>query len=517
MWNPFKKKQGAGADSGASGEAASSTAPPPATQQQGDSQEPKSDPRKARRFFEYARTVADTRNYDYAIECYINGLRHDPESLENHEALRQVGMKRKVAGGKPGGMMERNKHSRGKTPLERMLGAEYLWAKNPSDGSLPLAVMEHAANAGFEEVAYWAGTFALAAVRAQKRPTKQTYLKIRDLYKQIEAYDKAVEACNAALSLDPNDGNLLNEVKNLDAERTMMMGRYGEEGDFRQSVRDEDKQRALEQDESLSQSDTSAEATIERARAESQANPEDYDRLMKLVRALTQKEEEESEEEAVQLLQQAYENTNEYRFKWQIGDIRMKQYKRKLRTLRQQLNQEPNRTDLQEELKRVANEQVQFEAREYEERARSYPTDMSIRYQLGRRQLIVGDYDNAIASFQEAMSVAKHRIASLRYLGEAFYRKGWYDEAIDTFERGIKENPQADDKLGLDLRYFKMEALEQKARQERALEPAQEAADIGSSIAQTNINYRDIRQRVDSIRKLIEELRNEASGQAATG
>ncbi|MEM6853880.1 MAG: hypothetical protein AAF593_05675, partial [Planctomycetota bacterium] len=62
------------------------------------------DPRKARKFFDHAETVAEAKNYDYAIEMYINGLRHDPDNMTRHEELLDVAKRRKVGGGKKAGL-----------------------------------------------------------------------------------------------------------------------------------------------------------------------------------------------------------------------------------------------------------------------------------------------------------------------------------------------------------------------------------------------------------------------------
>jgi len=69
----------------------------------------KRDPRKARRFFEHGETTANARNYDYSINMYISGLRHDPDNMTQHEALYDVAKRRKVGGGKPAGMGEKFK------------------------------------------------------------------------------------------------------------------------------------------------------------------------------------------------------------------------------------------------------------------------------------------------------------------------------------------------------------------------------------------------------------------------
>lgn len=43
---------------------------------------PEEDRRKARVFFDRGRTVADTGNFEYAIEMYLQGLNLDPEDVE---------------------------------------------------------------------------------------------------------------------------------------------------------------------------------------------------------------------------------------------------------------------------------------------------------------------------------------------------------------------------------------------------------------------------------------------------
>ncbi|MEX0742250.1 MAG: tetratricopeptide repeat protein [Phycisphaeraceae bacterium] len=470
---------------------------------------PARDPKKARRFFEHAQAVADSRNYDYAVECYINGLRHDPESMQHHEALRDVSLRRKVNGGKAPSLKEQFKYSGGKGALEKMLNAEYLWAKDPFSAQLGLTAMEAAVKSSLPEVAYWLGGFVLENGRAAKRPSKALFLKARDLFTEIGAYDQAVEACSAAASLDPGNNELLNELKNLEAELTLMVGRYGEGGSFRSGIKDSDKQRALEQDESISNTESAQNESIARARAAYEESPEDMDLLFKLVRALAQKETEEAENEAITFLHKAHQQTGQYRYKSQVGDLRMKQYNRRVRQIRQAIAKADGeqRTKLQQQLKHTLSEQVKFELKEYAERAKNYPTDMGVRFNLGRRQFVLGDNDAAIANFQEAQSDPKNRPWALRYLGEAFARKEWLDEAIDTFHRGIEVHPYADDRLALELRYELMKVLEAKADRDDDLTTAQEATKVASQIAQIDINYKDIRERMDSARALVNRIK----------
>lgn len=473
------------------------------------------DPKKARKFFDYAKTVADTGNYDYAIECYVNGLRHDPESLSRHEELREVALKRKVKGGKAPGIAEKMKHSGGKTVIDKMLNNEFLWSKDPDNGSYALGVMEQAAKAGLEEVAYWIGSFVMDANRKAKRPNKSMYLKIRDFFAEIGAFDRAVEACQLAYQMDPGNMALQNELKNLQAELTMMRGRYDEGGDFRKGIANADKQKALEQEDSIAKTQSALEATIARAKADHEDHPEDLEKLLKLVRVLQQSEDTALENEAIELLRDAFERTGQYRLKVTMGDIRMKQYRRNIQHLNKQLAEDPANEETKEKLQKIRTQQVQFELKEYEERVKNYPTDMGLKYQLGLRQFLTHDFDNAIASFQEAQADPKTRTRALLYLGASFVQKEWYDEAIDTFRRGIDSYELSDDRLALDLRYELMNALDRKARSIEDMKVAEEAAKIGSAIAQIDINYKDIRVRIDSMKKFMEQLRKGGKGDAA--
>lgn len=493
----------------------------------------KRDPRKARRFFEHAQVVSEARNYDYAIECYINGLRHDPDNMSKHEALRDVSLKRKVGGGKPAGLGAKFK-SIGSSAVDKMLQAEKLWAMDPLNVKHMRDMMRYAVEAeeldqasddeegpdsdgdgtngsNMAEVAYWVGAMVLESNASAKRPDKSLYLKTRDLFARISAFDKAVEACRRALALDPTNSDLQGDLKNLEAERTMQEGGYSdkksaEEGGFRQFVRDEDKQRQLDQEGRIRKSGTAAEEIIASRRAEWEEDPQDMARLVKLVDALLKRETPESEKEAVELLNQAAEQTGQYRFKTRVGDIRMKQFNRLLRQLRTKREESPGDEQVTQKYEEAKKKQLEFELREFADRVQNYPTDMGMRYELGKRLLLSRQVDEAIGAFQQAKADAKHRASAHLYLGHCYVQKQWFEEAIDTLRQGVEGHALSDDRTAMELRYLLMDSLFQSGVKEGSVELAKEAREIGSQILQTDINFRDIKTRMDEIRKLVEDL-----------
>lgn len=474
------------------------------------------DPRKARAWFDRGAAVADTRQYDYAIECYFNGLKHDPGNCEMHEALREIALKRKVGGGKPAGLTERLK-SAGNDPLGKLLHSEKLWAKDPLNLAFMLQTMKLAVAAdksmpdeSLGEVAYWIGNMVLENNQTSKKPDKAAYLDLRDVLSDIHAFDKAVLACQLALQLDPSDTKLQQELKDLEAENTLQRGRYTEEGaDFRDSVRDMSKQRELEQEDSITKSEVVMDQILDRRRMEYQQDPSDMTRLQKLVDALVQLDLEKTENEAIQLIQKAYEETSQYRHKVRIGDIRIKQMGRRIRDLKSRLGKDAKDDQIRAKLESEVREKMKFELAEYTERVQNYPTDLSLKFQLGQRLYAFKKYDDAIGAFQQAKNDPKHRAASHDYLGRCYLARGWFDEAVDTFRQGIELHPVADDRLGKELRYQLMAALQKAASQNKSLDQAREAQKIASQILQTDITFRDIRDRIDQIRQLVDSLQNE--------
>jgi len=474
----------------------------------------KVDPRKAAKFFEHAQTVADARNYDYAIECYVNGLTHDPDNLAKHEALRDVAIRRKATGGKAAPLKERLFAS-GKSQLEKMLHAEKLWSMEPLNVKHMLTVMKHAADANDEvdnvslgEVAYWIGSIALEVNTQQKRD-KSTYLKLRDYFAQIGAYDKAVEACRFALQLDPGNGDLITSLKNLEAERTMMQGGYtssDKESGFRQSVRDQDKQTALEQDDRVSTSESGMQDIIERRQHEYDDDPEDMDKLSKLVDALLRYPNGETEKRAIELLEKAHEQSGEYRYHVRIGDVRMKQFSRIIRQLREAIQKQPTDESLKQKLELAQVKRLKFELQEYRDRVSHYPTDLALKFELGKRLFQAKQIDDAIGMFQEATRDARSRAQAHMFLGSCFLAKQWYDEAISTLGEGIESHKIDDDRLALELRYLKMDALEHAARKGKSKDLAQQAREMASEVIQTDINFRDIKSRLDTLRGLVDEM-----------
>jgi tetratricopeptide (TPR) repeat protein len=439
---------------------------------------------KAAPFFDRASQAADMANWDYAIELYLEGIARDPDNIEKgHQPLREVSLRRKVAGGKNAGMMEAFKHRGGKDPVEKLVNAEYLLAKDPGKPELMLGLLKAAQEAGKPEIVNWIGRILLEAQRTGKT-NKSILIQLADAFEQIEQYSHAVAACQLAISIAPDDATLLEKLKNLSANETIKRGRYDEEGDVTRSVKDMDAQKQLFEQDRIVQGDDYLKRQMIEARKEYVASPTVPGKVNAYVDALLKTEDEGDEDEAIDVLTKAHAETGSYQFKIRVGDVRIRQLTRRYR----KLVASGDKAAAVEQ----ARKQLAFELAEFTDRAANYPTDLAVKFELGKRQFLAGRYDDAIGTLQQAQRDPRRHVPALNYLGQAFARKGWHQEAAETYERALQaEIPEGRKK---EIYYNLADTFEKMDKLDRAEE-------LFSDLAQMDFNFKDVRNRVDAIRK----------------
>lgn len=451
---------------------------------------------KGKAFFDRADQVAETANWDFAIELYLEGIQREPENLERgHKPLRDVAMKRKFQGGKDPGKLEQLKRRHGKDPLTNLVNAEYLLAKKPGSVEYMERTLKAAQELDLPAVCKWICDILLEAQRQAEKPNRRVLMTLTDAYDRLEEYGPAIEVCQIAQKVTPEDHALEERLTELQTKQTIAQGKYDQEGGFSKGVRNMDKQVELAQKDQLSQSSRFIEQQLERARGEYAADPTVPGKINALVDALLKFEDESYENEAIDILDKAYRDTGQYQFKMRIGDIKIRQMKRRFNKLLSAGDKEAAREQ--------ARAQLAFELEEYAERAANYPTDLSMKYELGRRQLMAGEYDQAIASLQQAQRDPRRHVLALNYLGQAFARKKWFSEAVETYQRAL--NSEMTEERTKEIRYNLADCLEKMAEGEsdpderrRLLREAQEQL---SDVAQIDITYKDTRDRLEATRK----------------
>ncbi len=449
---------------------------------------------EARSFFAQARAAAERKQYDFAIDMYLDGLIRAPDALEEgHLPLCELGLQRRSKGGKKPSMMDRVKRMRGKTALEQMLNAEYLYVKDPDNMAYAEAMLKAAIDGGFRKTAHWLANLIFQMNNAVAKPSVHTYRVLKDSYKILGEYDKAVAACQRASRMRPEDKELADECKNLSAELTMSKGRYNVDGDFRQSIRDREAQAKLYAQDRVIKTQDYRVSAVEDARKEYARAPEQPKNLFNLADALADLETDEAENEAIQVLEQAYVGRHNFNFKERAGLLRIGQLKRKLREVRKQLETQPENGEAKSRKAELTAQLNEAELEHYRLCVENYPTDLTHKYEYAQRLLLNQRYNEAIPLFQEAQRDPRRKIAAMDKIGCCFFLKGWYADAIDVFTQAIAAHEIKDDGLAKELRYNLARAYEEQGQKEKAL-------DIYRRIAQLDFGYKDVSARVDQLR-----------------
>jgi len=449
---------------------------------------------KAKVFFERARKVAETDNFDYAINMYLEGLRCAPDALEGgHLPLCELALHRQGKGGKKPSMMEKVKRMRGKTPLEQMLNAEYLFAKAPDHLPYAEAMLKAAVAGGYNKTAKWIANLVFQTNNAARKPSLQTYLLLKDSYEAVGEIDRALAACQCATRLKPEDGEIADEFKRLSAELTVSRGKYDHEGDFRQSIKDRELQEKLQAQQRVVKTKDYRVSAVEDARKALARAPDSPKNIFYLAETLSDLQDDKAENEAIELLENTYKAKSDFSFKQRAGQLKIRQLKRKIREVNKALETNPGDTQAKSELSELSAELNNTELEHYRLCVENYPTDLRAKYEYGVRLVRDKKYDEAIPFFQEAQKDPRHKISAMDKIGLCFFMKGWFADAIDVLTQAINFYKIKEDGIAKELRYNLGRSYEEQGDTEKAL-------GIYHKIAQLDFAYKDVRQRIDELR-----------------
>ena len=450
------------------------------------------DRERAQKLFERAQSVAERGQYDYAIELFLEGLGHDPEAAEMLKELRKIALTRKAMGGKPLSGLKAMGLKRAADAKQSMLNAVKLLAYDPGNINHLVAIAKAAHKGGFRAMVLFIGPLLFRTNLEGPKDTS-TFLLLKDMYKEIGEFGLAGDALGYAAASRPEDANLQHELRALAAQMTITQGGYGGGGDFRASIRDTERQRALIE-EDMDVRDVEAMApVIARARKEYKESAGDKAKLVKLAEVLAKTENIKYENEAIELLEKTYRETQSYRFHYSAEEIKLRQMGRLERSMREQAEALPQDGALRRQLHEQIRERLDAELKHFQEATAAYPTELRHRFEVGKRLFELGRHADAIPWLQQAQVDPKYREEAGILLGRAFLEAQFVDEAVDTLRNRIAAYQIDGDTRAKELHYWYGRALETKGEIEMSLKAY-------SQIAQWDFGYRDVQSRIRELR-----------------
>lgn len=495
----FGKKKGDGAGNGAGGDGGASAGGGGFS------------PDKARVFFDRAKTTHDTLNFPYAAQLWLNGLGQDPSSVEGFQGFFNSIQAYLNDAGKKANGKEIAKGLSGQGQILKYQQALLNWGLKPTSGSATLKAAEASAGLGLTEITTILGQRALQFAFKEEKPKKDVFVKLLDIFDQADAFDLAVEAGQTAMNIDPSDGNLAARVKEMLASAAIKRGKFeetkGEQGGFRKNIRDAGKQADLEAEDAIVKTDDVKDRLVSVKKAEYEERPDDLPTVEAYARALLDRGKPQDELKAMLIYKKAYEASGQFRMRVQQGEVQLRMDRRIIRALKAQAAAKPDDAAIAKKLADAEAALLEKQTEELKLQVENYPTNMGIKFELGKILHAKGEYNEAIGLFQKAEEDPQHRKAVLRYKAEAFNAIGWAAEAIDTYRAALDGVSDEGSEIAMELKYGLLSALQSKGETDRDIVAAEEADRIASQIAMKRFDYRDIVERRQAIKDLIKELR----------
>jgi hypothetical protein len=282
-------------------------------------------------------------------------------------------------------------------------------------------------------------------------------------------------------------------LMSITANMTVQKGKYGQGGDFRDSIRNKEKQQRLhDQQRVIKTADFRAE-TVADAKEVFAATPKSPVAIMKLADALAGLDSENSWVEADEILEKAYADSGDYSFKRHQGQLRLRKLKSQLHYAKTAAAAEPDNEQLKNNYRAVHKQLDETELAHYGDCVQNYPTDLRMKYEYGRSLLKNKEYDQAIPLLQQAQKDPGYKLLAMDKVGLCFFLKGWVNDAIDVFLVAIENCELKDSEIGKELQYNLARSYEQGQQAGKAL-------DIYRKLAQLDFGYKDITKRIEKLR-----------------
>lgn len=467
------------------------------------------DPAKAARYAEKAREAMRKGEWTYSLTMFAMSVKFDPNNLVVHTEMYDAAMAHLNAAGKSAASSD-VKMIDGSGLVDRFAVSEYQWFCNVRDAGLALTCLESAAKAGLPDFGQWAAKSVFGAVNLAQnaKPNKKLWLRAKDAFAGVEAWEQALQCGEAAVGMDASDGALQAELRQLQAALAIKRGGYnenlGKEGAFLTRVKDADKQAELQAADSLSGSGGKDQLQMEVAKRDFDEKPQSPEAVLKYAQLLRRAGTPEGEALAIEVYATGFKNIGEYRFKMEADNIRILRARRKLEAIKAAADAGDAKAAAQHA---AGLKQVQeFEAACFAERASKYPTDRGVKYDLGRLLFELGRYEDAMKSLQEAKDEGKYRVIAAHLLGRCFVQEGWHGEAVGEFKEALAALDVTTGDREMDIRYDLMVTLIELAKAEKSIQHAKDAQELCSAILRKDIGFRDIRARRKETDELVRQL-----------
>jgi len=449
-------------------------------------------PGELRKIYSKGYEAYQRENFDYAIELFNQILIREPANYECRMALR--GAQRGKSGAKTG-FFKRALSSASSAPLVGK--AQLAMRKSPQEA---IQIAEQILSSDANSV----GAHKIIAEAALALDMPRTAVMSLEVMHRNSPEDKdvafqLVDACIASgekpkaekvltdlRKVFPNDGDVYQKLKDLSARQSLDEGGYSKLGtntsSYRDALKDKDETVRMEQENKQVRSDDRNADLLKDY--ESRVNNEPTN--LKLLRNLAELYAERKDfDRAIEYFEKmaALDGGNDSSLQQQIAATKVKRFNAQLAQL------DASAPDYAEKAAQITADRDNFQVDECKARAERYPTDMTIRFELGVLYFKAGKVGEAMPELQKATRNPNKRLQAMNYLAQCYAKRNMNDLAASTILDALKEKPNFDAEK-MELTYNLGTIYEKMGKK-------QEAIDQFKLIFAVDMGYKDVAKKVD--------------------
>jgi tetratricopeptide (TPR) repeat protein len=319
--------------------------------------------------------------------------------------------------------------------VEAMAEAERLLSQNPLDVDNIEAAVKAAEAAGKADHA------AVSIEAAYECSNRDPSLleRVATYYTMAKRWDKARDAYQKLSEMKPGDQDVLQKLKNCEAQATMNAGweqTAGKKGGFQNLIANKEQAAKLDAANKAVVTGDDAELLIAEKLKQIEAEPKNMNARRALARLYVQGK---RYYEAIEALQNAIEfaGTMDPELDRMLSQTKVLYFDQQIDALKAE--------GREEEALQMEGEKNQFVFDDLAQRVERYPNDLHLRFELGKQYFTYGYYDDALTHLQLAQKSPKDRLWSLYYLAMCFLNQGQTDMAVMQLETARDALPMMDD------------------------------------------------------------------------
>lgn len=450
-------------------------------------------PRDLREMHQKGNAALQRQNYDYAITFYEQVLRREPGFFDCRQALRATQFKKaggrttffkKMLGGAANSpLVAKAQVVMNKNPEEAIALAEQMLNGDPANGTAHRILAEAAMLADLPKTA----CLSLEILLKNSPRDYDLNMKYGEALAQAGQLVKAEQVYSDLLKEHPTKGEVAQALKNLSARSTMQVGGYDSlaegGGSYRDILKNKDEAVKLEQESRHVKSEDVSAGLISEYETRLVDEPNNLKLMRNLAELYVQRKDFDRGLEYYGRIQ-ASESGNDPALERAVAETQLKKYDQRIAQL------DPNDSDQAARRAALEAERQEFQISECKTRAEKYPTDFSIRFELGELYFKAGKISEAIQELQKAQNYPAKRVQTMGLLGQCFARRGMNDMAARKIQDALKEKPVFDDE--------KKELIYQLGCIYEKMEKKEEAIEQFKIIYENDIGYKDVAAKVDA-------------------